>query len=71
MLQAFNGPDRPPPCLRMQPRQLKIPPTKYWLSALQRATGLPCRCCSPGIALNSIVGVRFVGNETVAEDFFE
>ena len=46
-----------------------IPPMKCWLSASQRATSSPCRCCSPAIAPRSIAGFyRFVGNETVAED---
>ena len=53
----------------MQPRQVKIPPTKFWLSASRRATSLPCRCCSPGIAPKLYRWLlRFVGNETVAED---
>ena len=64
------GRARPPPqCLRLQPRQGNIPPTKCWSSASQRATSSPCRCCSPAIAPTVYRWLfRFVGNETVAED---
>jgi hypothetical protein len=42
-------------CLRLQPRQDTLP-TKCWLSASQRATGSPCRCCSPAVAPRFIAG---------------
>ena len=55
--QALRAPRRP------------TPPMKCWLRALRQATSLPCRgAIRPASHTGLPLLLRFVGNETVAED---
>jgi DNA-directed RNA polymerase specialized sigma24 family protein len=59
---------RPAACLLLQPPQGKLHQTRAWLSRSPLAANQRCGLCSPGRTYVYRWLLRFVSNETLAED---